>query len=609
MLLKKDIFKVIRTRDNKGLQDLLNRYPDLINKKSISGYSLLEIAIITQGRNNDIIKTLVENGANVNDCSTKMKTPLSFILVRNNNTEAVRLMLEYGLNTKIKDNNGYTLLEIAFFYQATKTLNVLKEYMSIREDIFVLLEQEDNDAFIAEFSKEKRNKAYLNQQKGKYSLIEKAVINENRQIINFLLKQPQLNFNRLNKSGYNLSSRLTMQGNEDILQAFIDAGFLHNSNDNKQRNTLYYAIENKNIKAINILLNNKAQLFSNKKYAFSKDSNLIKAYQSHCFEIIQIIYEYALKQVSIEKEVYSPFLYFLSVGLFSNIESYKKHYPLIDYYETDINGLNCLHLTIKYRHHKFLDYILSNLDTTRLNKPDKHGFYPCDYILHPAKNNIRNFVSKIPDEILKPYDKKPSFIEIEDTAYIDIQPSLQIFATSKADPDNVLNSLSLLDRTIYTQDVSLFQTLYERGLKFEKLNIKSLAVMILTCNQNIKIKSSVDSYYYRLWTYSRTAAQKTQNKVNIKEFLIYLLNNHFQNDIDFPLFDKQNSVCDLAKASLSDNVSISELNDEQYFKLTFLDLMRLTNPDIYAYLDSYLLKKQITSVNRTPNPEIAKARL
>lgn len=608
MLLKKDIFKVIRNRDNTGLTDLLNRYPNLINKKSLNGYSLLEMAIITQGRNNDIIKTLVEKGADVNYHSPKMKTPLSFILVRNNNSDAIKILLENGLNTKIKDNNGYSLLEIAFFYQANKTLDVLNEYMNIREDIFVLLEQEDNEAFITEFCKEKRNKAYINQIKGKYSLIEKAVINENRQLINFLLKQPYINLNRLNKAGYNLSARITMHGNEDILQAFIDAGFLYNNNDNQKRNTLYYAIENKNIKAINILLNNKAILFSNKKYALSKDSCLIKAYQSHCFEITHLIYQYALKQVSHKKEVYSPFLYFLSVGLFSHIESYKKHYPLMDYYETDINGLNCLHLTIKHRHHKFLNYILANLDINKLNTPDKQGFYPCDYLLHSSKNNIRNFVSKIPDEIFQPCKEKPD-LSITPTETNDIKKSMQPFAIIETQSENDLTLLSLLDRTVYTQDASLFQTLYELGLKFSKLNIKSLAVMILAGNENIKIESSVNSYHYRLWRYSKTATQKKQNQIKKKEFIIYLLNNHFENNIDFPIFDASNSVCDLAKSCINNNIHTENLNDEQYFNLTFLELMRLTNPDIYAYLDSYLINKHMTSLEITQNNKITKARI
>lgn len=609
MLLKKDIFKVIRNRDNTGLTDLLNRYPDLINKKSLNGYSLLEMAIITQGRNNDIIKTLVKKGVDVNYSSPKMKTPLSFILVRNNNADAIKILLDNGLNTKIKDNNGYTLLEIAFFYQAHKTLDVLNEYMNIREDIFVLLEQEDNEAFITEFCREKRNKAYINQIKGKYSLIEKAVINENRQLINFLLKQPYINLNRLNKAGYNLSARITMHGNEDILQAFIDAGFLYNNNDKQKRNTLYYAIENKNIKAINILINNKAILFSNKKYALSKDSCLIKAYQSHCFEITHLIYQYALKQVSDEKEVYSPFLYFLSVGLFSYIENYKKYYPLMDYYETDINGLNCLHLTIKHRHHKFLNYILSNLDINRLNTPDKQGFYPCDYLLHSSKNNIRNFVSKIPDEIFHPRTEKPDLNDIKQANTDDIHDSMQPFATLETEPVNHLTLLSLLDRTVYTRDVSLFQVLYERGLKFNKLNIKSLAVMVLAANENIKIESSVNAYHYRLWKYSKTAKQKTQNQMKRKEFIIYLLNNHFSNNIDFPIFDDDNSVSDLAKSCIDNNAYTCRLKDEEYFKLTFLEVMRLTNPDIYAYLDSYLINKNITSIDNCQNNQIRKARI
>lgn len=593
MFTKKDIFKVLKNRDEIGLAYLLEKYPELINKKSLSGYSLLEIAILTKGRNNGILRILIEKGINVNLNSAKMKTPLVFILVRQNNHEIINLMIQHGLNLKIRDSNGYTLLEIAFFYQAKDTLNILKQYTDIKEDLFVLIEQDNNEEFISVFNQNKvKGQKYVNQKKGKYSLIEKAVLSENRTIIEFLISQPHIALNALNRNGYNLSSRLVLPGNEDLLKMFLDKGFQCSAYDKHYCNTLYYALDTQNIKAIKILLEHNVEIYQKKEYSHSEKSNLIKAYQTHNSEIIELIYDYALQKVNYDyNQIYSPYFYFMSIGNFALAEKTRNENPKYNIYETDVHGVNCLHLAVKYKHHKFTDYILSNLDINKLNVADKKGFYPIDYIIHNSPNSATNFLKKLPESVIHPVNKKDNRKEIEEYEW-----------SQPIDKEESIKEFSLLDKSLYLYDIKLFDDLLSRGMNFKKYNIKTALLSVLMNYQIVRITNHVNYYHYDLYNpyYKK---QQTQKRMHDKTAFLIHLYNKLHNNIDFSLFQGEDNVLNKACSDFIDQYVCHDsyldvCSAEEYNNLTFLKIVEKDYPVIYAEFDKLFIRKHMENIEK-----------
>ena len=76
-----------------------------------SGYSPLFIAVLTRA-NISLVKPLLDNGADVNHIIKKNSTSLHFA-VRDNSIEHVKILLDYGADKTIRNNEGLTPLEIA----------------------------------------------------------------------------------------------------------------------------------------------------------------------------------------------------------------------------------------------------------------------------------------------------------------------------------------------------------------------------------------------------------------------------------------------------------------------------------------------------------------
>jgi len=77
--------------------------------------------------NYDAVKTLLENGANVNSKSAGL-TPLMFA-ARYNKADIASLLIANGANLKIKSKQGFTALKWAKQSKATDAYKVIKEAM------------------------------------------------------------------------------------------------------------------------------------------------------------------------------------------------------------------------------------------------------------------------------------------------------------------------------------------------------------------------------------------------------------------------------------------------------------------------------------------------
>ena len=64
--------------------------------------------------NTEIMKLLIENGANVNLIDTAGETPLTYA-IHCNNLEATNLLIENGANMNLIDGSGWLPLNVAIF--------------------------------------------------------------------------------------------------------------------------------------------------------------------------------------------------------------------------------------------------------------------------------------------------------------------------------------------------------------------------------------------------------------------------------------------------------------------------------------------------------------
>ena len=101
------IFNTIKSNDFKKFEEILKENLSLINKLNNNGLSLLHYSVIKN--NKKILELLLNNGADVNIKSSKMKrTPLhlAYIYQNNSSDDIINLLIKYGAKDDILDSNN-----------------------------------------------------------------------------------------------------------------------------------------------------------------------------------------------------------------------------------------------------------------------------------------------------------------------------------------------------------------------------------------------------------------------------------------------------------------------------------------------------------------------
>jgi len=101
------IFNTIKSNDFKKFEEILKENISLINKLNNNGLSLLHYSVIKN--NKKILELLLNNGADVNIKSSKMKrTPLhlAYIYQNNSSDDIINLLIKYGAKDDILDSNN-----------------------------------------------------------------------------------------------------------------------------------------------------------------------------------------------------------------------------------------------------------------------------------------------------------------------------------------------------------------------------------------------------------------------------------------------------------------------------------------------------------------------
>ncbi|MBW4428674.1 MAG: ankyrin repeat domain-containing protein [Nostoc desertorum CM1-VF14] len=102
-----------------------------LKEESVQGYTPLMIALNSPKISNEIFQALLEAGADINSSSSRGETILMLAVLKLN-TQAVRQLLELGVEFNAKDENNYTALAVAKelskqgFWDDTKLSEIIK---------------------------------------------------------------------------------------------------------------------------------------------------------------------------------------------------------------------------------------------------------------------------------------------------------------------------------------------------------------------------------------------------------------------------------------------------------------------------------------------------
>lgn len=457
------IFKAINYRDLDEIKKYVEKDINILDKKNKGGYTPLQVAFYSCNGDYSIVKYLVSKGANINNVRNKHNTPIPFLIIKKDNPDIIEFLIKHGLDLNLRDNNGYSLLEVAFFYQCHKVVSVLQKYIDINKDIFVLLDKNMNKEVINLL-----NKDNVNSFKGRYSFIERILLNGNEEILKHVLQHSDVNLNLLNeKSGYSLAMTLVQEGQEENLELFLKNGFNPNFKDKRNETPLLYAVKQKNIKAIKILIHYGARTINENMNPYNNilatDYSIITlSYESKRWDIIKIILECTNKnEINYIDKYPSIFIYFIHKGLKKDLQYILKHNLEINFNKKDSDGNSIPFLLNKKGYTDF--YLQMSKEKIILNK---------DEVVNVKNKNDENIIFSI---IRGNYSTKRK------------QEVINSFINSGVDIYSInIHKQNILDIALDYFDHEMVEFLIQKGLKpnehaFPKERIK----LCDKCDKNV----------------------------------------------------------------------------------------------------------------------------
>jgi len=499
------IFKAINYKDLDEIKKYVEKDINVLTKKNKGGYTPLQVAFYSCNGDYSIVKYLVSKGANINNVKNKHNVPIPFLIVKKDNPDIIEFLIQHGLDLSLKDNNGYSLLEVAFFYQCHKVVSILQKYIDINKDIFVLLDKNMNEEVIKLLDKDN-----VNSFKGRYSFIERILLNGNEKILRHVLKFSQVNLNLLNeKSGFSLAMTLVQEGQEENLELFLKNGFDPDLKDKRNETPLLYAVKQKNINAIKTLLNYGARTINENTNPYNNiletDYSIInQSYESKRWDIIKMILDYTNQNESKYIDKYpSVFIYFIYKGLKKDLQYILKHDLEINFDKKDNDGNSIPFLLNKKGYTDF--YIQMSKEKLILNQNE---------VSNTRNKNNENVIFSI---VRGNYSQKRK----QDIINSFINSGVDIYSINN-------NKQNILDVALTCFDNEMVEFLINKGLKpnayaFPKERIK----LCDKCDKNVD--------YGSLFYLIRNPVPKKQktNLKKVKTITFYM--EYFNIDLDIEI--------------------------------------------------------------------------
>ncbi|EAY16412.1 hypothetical protein TVAG_004430 [Trichomonas vaginalis G3] len=272
---RSDIPKVMYLLSKSTIKKIVNRY-NCINDVDEDGYTALYYSINCQNPNLDIIKYLLELGADPNQYAKTL-----FVAIKQMNPDLIQLLLKYNANPLI-DFHGMTPIEYCISKESMKILNLFIDKVgihNIRYDNFIKALLKNSDDFIREvFNFLINNKVDLNF--NTYSALYYAADVNKYDILVFLLESFQFN----TKSYQQTITKIICEQNDkyidyNVLNQLIRHIDSLDFSDEKGQPLITIALLNKNIKLAEFLLSKGASL--------TKDQSKLSTFQECFYLVIQ----------------------------------------------------------------------------------------------------------------------------------------------------------------------------------------------------------------------------------------------------------------------------------------------------------------------------------
>jgi ankyrin repeat protein len=122
-----EVFNYIMSNDFEKVKEFIQS-KDIINICDKYGNTALFFAV--RINNIDIIKYLIENGADLNAKNEDYESVLHYAAYKKNNLETIKYLIENGADTNILDYSGRTPLSCAIeISDNSETINYFTEYL------------------------------------------------------------------------------------------------------------------------------------------------------------------------------------------------------------------------------------------------------------------------------------------------------------------------------------------------------------------------------------------------------------------------------------------------------------------------------------------------
>ncbi|XP_051172785.1 putative ankyrin repeat protein RF_0381 [Leptopilina boulardi] len=355
--------------------------------------SPLHLAIIKN--NIEILQLLLEKNVRLNVVNKEKKTPLH-IAIDQQNEEFVKLLLDKGADTEFKDKFNYTPLHMAI---KNGNLKIIQHLINHKADINSFRENETALHFAVKNNRSDIVKLLLKNDVIKinstsyYSLLFLAVSQCNHKILLLLLEHQNENENEMNvdekinsESNFKvLLHRAVVDGNREIIAVLVKYNFDINSKDEFGRTPMYHAYTHNKLDICKYLLKSGSSI--NEKI----DENL------------------NILHVSVENNDEKFVKFLLKNGADVNAitingctslhiacrNGFKKIVKLLLKYKSDTsiidnNGLTCLHEAAKQDDEKILRHLIH--EGANVNAIDYNYKTPICYAVENQNTNIVLFL-------------------------------------------------------------------------------------------------------------------------------------------------------------------------------------------------------------------------
>ena len=199
---------------------------DSVNVKNKNGWTPLHYAV--RNRNLNIVKLLIENGADVNLINDQDETPLHQAVL-SENYNMVKLLIKHGADPFIKNNRSKTPLEICNNEEIRQLLEEYIKYYKQRSEIPSI---ENNDLLYYAFGNNlikvkicvysENYNINVQDDKG-YTPLMYAITNHNLQMVEFLVEHGA-NVNLCNKKDQSPLEIAYLYNAEDIATYLLEKG-------------------------------------------------------------------------------------------------------------------------------------------------------------------------------------------------------------------------------------------------------------------------------------------------------------------------------------------------------------------------------------------------